>query len=370
MWSAHQLYALVEGYARLGDHRTGTAVDQATLTWLTGELTSLGAEVVHDLYAFDRYDATASVLVDGRPVECLPLPYCATGAVHDRDPGRAVLVPTSESALDGLPEARALAAAEGRGALVVATAPEHGGLFALNQHPSAQSGLPVLLVADEHAPALRDGAPVEVHVDARVEPGFTSNLLATWGGAPEAPYLLVTTPLTGWFGCAGERGTGLALAMDLAATLAADWPVLLLGCTGHELGHLGARHHLAQGLPAPAAVLHLGASAAAVGTRSGLASEHVRVTVDGVDPALPRTGHAVHEASVVGWRGEAQQWSAFGVPTVSIAGASPLFHTPQDLLPAATTPALLAQVRDGLLPAASALAAQALLEAPAGAVRR
>ena len=224
--------------------------------------------------------------------------------------------------------------------------------------------MPVVLVAEEHGAALRAGAPLEVRLDARVEPGFTSNLLASWGGAPELPYLLVTTPLTGWFGCAGERGTGLALAMDLAATLAQDCPVLLLGCTGHELEHLGAEHHLVQGRPAPAAVLHLGASAAAVGEASGRLSAHVRVTVDGVDHALPSTGHPVHRASEVGWRGEAQQWSAYRVPMVSVAGGSPLFHTPQDLLPAATTPALLARVRDGLLPAAAALAADVLAGAP------
>lgn len=355
MWSDAELYALVEGYARLGDHRTGTAVDQATLMWLTGELQRLGADVVHDLYAFDRHEDTSTVLLDGRPVECLMLPYSFAGTTHDVDPGRAVLAPSSQSELAGLAEARARTVAQGRSVLVVATDSGYGGLFAVNQHPATEPGVPVVLVGAEHGAAVLAGDPLEVRVDARVATGFTSNLLASWGGAPHEPYVLVTTPLTGWFGCAGERGTGLALAMDIAVTLARDWPVLLLGCTGHELEHLGAEHHLTAGRAAPAAVIHLGASAAASGELPGLLSPHVRVTVTGSDTRRVRTGHPVFGADEVGWRGEAQVWSRYDVPMLSIAGASPLFHTSQDQLPAATTPALLEQVRDGLLDAAHAL---------------
>jgi hypothetical protein len=371
MLSAAQLYALVAGYARMGDHRTGTAVDQATLTWLTGLLTGLGADVSHDLYAFDRYDAHVTVRIDGVAVDCLPLPYSGLGVVRDRDPGRAVLAPVAPDDLGGLDDVRVQAAAGGHGALVVATATGHGGLFALNHSPAASAGLPVVLVAEEHAPSLRSTAAVDVALEALIAPGFSSNLLASWGAAPDLPYILVTTPLTGWFACAGERGSGIAIAVSLAAELARDWPVLLLGATGHELDGLGAQHHLSHRLPAPGAVLHVGASAAAVGHVPGRLSEHVRIAVScvGLEAELALTGHPVHDAHAVGWRGEASRWASYGVPMVSVAGATPLFHTSEDRLPAATTPALLGQVRDGLLAGARRLAEQAL-GAPAAATPR
>ena len=75
--------------------------------------------------------------------------------------------------------------------------------------------------------------------------------------------VVVTTPLSGWFHCAGERGTGIAIALELAEGLARSYPVMVVGATGHELDYLGAKRYLEGISIRPAAVIHLGASVAA-----------------------------------------------------------------------------------------------------------
>jgi hypothetical protein len=81
--------------------------------------------------------------------------------------------------------------------------------------------------------------------------------------------LVVSTPRSGWFGCAAERGSGLAIWLWLARWLAqADLGVNveLLATSGHEYEYLGGERYLAEAAPAPAATrlwVHIGASAAA-----------------------------------------------------------------------------------------------------------
>lgn len=354
------LLSLVEGYAALGDHRTGTAVDHSTTTWLTGLLQQAGAEVTQQPYDFPRFEGAAAVLIDGVPVRAELLPYCWVGTAEDDDPERAALPLAGASDLQGLSAAQTVARQRGR-FLVVATCAGFGRLTALNRPPRDPIGPVTVLIAEQEAAGLLSGVPLSVTARAAVVPGRTANLMAAWRGAPQQPHLLVTTPLTGWFGCAGERGSGLAIAVDVVEALAERWPVLLVATTGHELDGIGVAHYLsADGLRRPAAVLHVGASAAATGTRPGALSEHVRIAstdleLAGLAAGLALTGHGVHAADDVGWRGEAQAWATLDVPIASVAGATPLFHTPQDLLPEATTGPLLVQVRDGLLAAGTAL---------------
>ena len=67
-------------------------------------------------------------------------------------------------------------------------------------------------------------------------------------------------PLTGWFGCAGERGTGVAVLLDLVERFA-DRPLLVLATGGHELDYLGVRQWVAarraEHGERPVAVIHV-----------------------------------------------------------------------------------------------------------------
>ena len=79
--------------------------------------------------------------------------------------------------------------------------------------------------------------------------------------------VVVTTPLSGWFGCAGERGTGIAIALELAKRLASSYPVTVVGATGHELEYYGAKRHLETMAVQPAAVVHVGRNRTQMKTR-------------------------------------------------------------------------------------------------------
>ncbi|WP_420443425.1 hypothetical protein [Candidatus Poriferisodalis sp.] len=58
----------------------------------------------------------------------------------------------------------------------------------------------------------------------------------------------------------GERGTGLAVALAMAAELAADHHVTLSACSGHEFDHIGLKHYLAGREVVGWPVVHLGGS--------------------------------------------------------------------------------------------------------------
>ena len=82
-------------------------------------------------------------------------------------------------------------------------------------------------------------------------------------------WLVVSTPRSGWFTCAGERGGGIAASLALARWMSRDvtgYDLAFLCNSGHEYENLGASHALAEAAPRPADTrlwLHLGANVAA-----------------------------------------------------------------------------------------------------------
>ena len=84
---------------------------------------------------------------------------------------------------------------------------------------------------------------VRLRLDAWTEPAII-NLEARNG----LEAVLITTPLTGWFGCAGEQGTGVAVLLDLVERFA-DRPLLVLATGGHELDISRCASGSAPGVP-------------------------------------------------------------------------------------------------------------------------
>ncbi|MCZ7525361.1 MAG: hypothetical protein M5U14_02590 [Acidimicrobiia bacterium] len=358
---ADRLYALVEAYAGLGDHRTGTPVDDATRSWLAAELEARGARVEEVRYAFDRYDARARVVVAGRAVPSLPVAYQGTGTVATDAPFVADLEMMAGLLAVDLDARMEEATRVGAPVAVLATPGPGGRLVAQNRAPVPRDGAPAVLVPGAALDALRAG-PVRVELEARILEGSSANVVAHLG--PDAPDpLVVTTPLTGWFACAGERGTGLAVALEVSATLAGEGvPVLFLGTTGHELEHLGVRRLLAAGPVVARAVLHCGASLAAgeVGD-GGPELSPLRMAMTTAVDRTDRLEAALAPAEVaVGpgpspWPGEGEEWRGLGSPVLSITGGFGRFHTPEDVPEAVTRPDLLVRVNGAVLAATRVL---------------
>jgi hypothetical protein len=366
-----RLLDTVREYAALGaHHRTGTAEDARTLDWFERRLRALGAVTERQPWSFDRYDAEWSVIVDGLEVPALPLFYEAAGTAESTAPLVTTVGAISAGAFEGWEAIVEQARVAGAPLIVAATRSPSGDLVAPNRAPAKPgAGPPALLVPGALADRLRS-ATVRARVAARIVEGRSANILGRLGPGPESARLLLTTPLSGWFRCAGERGTGIAVMLAVAERLAAEGvPLLLNGNSGHELVDLGA-HRFAGTRPPVRAILHVGASVAA-GEPDGADLRltdgvRVRAWAPGAGAALARAFAPLGKAPILvpdaerteaeSWVGEARAWCTLDRPLVSMAGGFSLFHTPEDVPERATTPALLERVHDALLAAARVLA--------------
>lgn len=360
-----QLFDCVSTYAAFGDHRSGTDVDRATAEWVAESLVGLGLDAEIADVPFDRYHCDSELTVDGLPVEHLPIYYAWSGegsgsiattdvVVRSIDP----MVGGFAAAVDGpIAEAQAV----GAEAAVLSTQHPEGSLVATNRDPeSAQPGFPAVLVAGRDFQRLSKGQ-VSLMMTAREVPGRTSNVVARNGvsGRP----LVLTTPLNGWFGCAGERGCGVAILLDLVERFA-DRPLLVVATGGHELGYFGAHRFIDATDETPVAIVHVGASLAVEdvapdGSRS-LAAARLAMTSLGsgdtsrMSDALSGAGYDL-VVDTEHWLGEGEAWSRMAVPMLSFTGAGVDFHTPNDTPQRATSPTALALVADSIAAAVEIL---------------
>jgi len=363
---ARELYDWVEEFSALGVHRVGTDVDRATIEWFADRLTDLGGRVERRPFAFDRYDATSTVEIDGRAVPSDVLYYEGIGTVTtDRPHVGSAAVMAGDRPSPGLLDAITAARATGAEVAVIATEHPAGELQVPNRHPVLGSGLPVVLVPGREADALRTG-PVRVDFGGRIVPGESANVVAAFGRTSARPVVLAT-PLSGWFTCAAERATGIAVLLGLVERLAGAHPLLVVGASAHELlHHVGLQAYLAGFDVDAALIVHLGANLA-VAVRdpdSGALALAPGIAHSGAIAPAGRAAFARMDAdafrsvadALAGadlhpvldppqFLGEGAVWaSASPAPLLSFVGVSPLFHTPADTPPNATCPDGLAIV--------------------------
>ena len=90
---------------------------------------------------------------------------------------------------------------------------------------------------------MRQGAEALLTAHVERTPVKAFNVVTVVPGTDKgAPPLVVMTPRSGWWGCASERGGGLACWLEIMRAMCAARPVrdtLFLASSGHELGHLG-----------------------------------------------------------------------------------------------------------------------------------
>jgi hypothetical protein len=343
-----RLFGLVDEYTAFGDHRTGSDADHATTGWVAQELTDRGLTVEVDTYEFERWRARGHVTIDDEPVEHLALHGEWEGPVS----GGPVLVTGYSVGFGGEQSFEAVAGAaqaSGYTSAVLATEHPHGSLVGVNRAPGEETGFPIVLVPGREADRLdqTEGSRIRIDLTAETSPGTTANVLATTGGAGTP--LLPTTPTTGRFGCAGERGTGLAVLLDLVERLD-DRPLMVLSTAGHELQYDGLKRWVADRCLDVAAIVHVGADVATEAA-DGLGARALAATrvafcagspeADRVDAALAPGGWSfVPEPD--SWLGEGEVWSEFDLPLLSVTGAGPWFHTPEDTPSNSTSPESLA----------------------------
>ncbi len=354
---AGELIGRVEEYCRLGHHRTGTATDLATGDWLENQLTGLGAGVHRWQALFDRWVAHSELTDDRGPIPHEPLVYGSLGRIESRSfsvvqVDRPVVGDAHglDPWLESDPRPARVAADPGIRVLVLDGPP--GLPVAANRGVSDPLPSPAIIVPADHVNRLDRARYL---IDAQLEPALCE-ITTAWMGPPGRPQVVLTTPLSGWFECAGERGPGVGLLGALLPRLSERYRVAVVACSGHELGHLGLDTYFeddiagATGLIEGAPVIHLGASIAA--TEPGPDGEPVLASsryalVDG--PSALVEGIAsecrtidIEVASPDRWPGEGGTWrEKHRGPVLSFVGRSRWFHTAGDVWGVGTTPEAL-----------------------------
>jgi hypothetical protein len=234
-----------------------------------------------------------------------------------------------------------------------------------------------LHVGERDVAALRAsvGKPATVSIGGTAGPSTAVNVIARWTPSPGAPTFVVSTPYTGWFTTAGERGPGLALFLGLARWVAARRSganYLFVAIAAMELGTLGERAFLdaANHPPPPDAVaawLHLGAGIVTWGVeRDGpgwvrTAPEYgVSIATPGplasaVACGLEHAGRFLAVPPVLAG-GSLEAVFAAGYDAFGLQGTNDLYHTAADVLDRNEPDAALLQpVAVGLVRALAAL---------------
>jgi hypothetical protein len=351
-----RLYDVVKAFSRWPVHRTGSGPEKATLDWFESELRRRGAATSRWEYSFPHYKWTAQVGVGGRLADTVPLYYEGVGTVRSDAPFvRPVTITDTHGDADVLAAMKEAKAENASLAVLPVFNSTHGypsydGLVADNRDPAAvTTGVPALFIPGRLADQARRG--VQARIDAHVVTDRSHDIIG-WFGKPVSDPIIVTTPLSGWFTCAAERGSGIAVALELAADLARTHPVFVLGNSGHELNNYGVRAYLQDAFDLqPRAVIHIGASIAAGATdpasgRFELASSRVVASNPPISsvPGLAKAVQVGRFGPTPTFPGEGAVWHqrlGNSVPLLSFAGQFPQFHTPDDRPGVTTTPALL-----------------------------
>ena len=367
------LQGVLERFAGFGVKASGGPGDTASGAWLEGELTALGYRCARQAFEVPYADVrTATLTVGGHSAVVFPQAIVKTtgpaGLAGPLRPAGAAGSLAGAIALVVLPYkrwgflgdadiARPLADAFARGAaaaVLVTTGPT-GEAIALNVSPS-QPGYqkPIAILAPKDAApfiaAAHAGQAATLTVDATPGRRPAYNLIARLDRGA-AKTLIVTTPRSGWFTCAAERGAGVAVWLSLARWLASARPGVNLefvATSGHEYIYLGGEEYLKHHAPKPADTrmwVHVGASAAArdwheLATLRPLPSPDAQrvltatpEVIDGVRKAFKGLSglEAVYPADRANAGGELVNVISAGyAPAIGLYGGHRFFHTAGD----------------------------------------
>ncbi len=283
-----KLMADVETYVGFGAHRSGSAGDIATSEWLARDWKDLGYAVEQPEFAAPNADTTLARLEAGEETfngfAQPPLAFTAETGVsaplvawNPSSPSDVtgnialVHVPRAPGAPSPGPSYRdifqkcELAGAIG---VIACMSGPSGEVVAINTPADMLMETPVLQIGEKEKPKLEAIVATKKPVKLTITgPGGFRNARNTIARRGEnGPWVIVSTPQSGWFTCGGERGPGIAMSRALSQwALQTDYPVrwLFVATSGHEWVDFGADLFHKTSAPGPkdtAIWFHLGAS--------------------------------------------------------------------------------------------------------------
>jgi hypothetical protein len=286
-FTADRLMADVEKYVGFGTHRSGSPGDLATSDWFLKRWTGLRYAVEQPEFPLPNSDTTLARLDTGAGAfdgfAQPPLAFTSQGGVsaslvpwNPKSPGdvsgRIAVVHIPRPAGGLTPQAAyrdAYQRCERGNALGVVglMSSPSGEPSAINTPAEMVMQIPVLTLGEKDKPAIDAAIAAKQPAKLAIEgPGGFRNAKNTIARRGETgPWIIISTPQSGWFTCGGERGPGIAMSLALSEWAAQkNFPVrfLFIATSGHEWTDFGA--HLFHEAQAPdpkdtALWFHLGA---------------------------------------------------------------------------------------------------------------
>jgi len=358
----------IRAYEEMGIHRTGRKADNTTTWWMIEELRKLGIDANRQTWRFPRVEIhDASIRFGPWDIPAVPTFDSAftdhnglTGTLRtDNGPGIVVWEfdhNDQERMAAGIYSSFELARQDGAdGVILVMGDPDGHPVLRNAERPLDPIELPVLQVAPIDAGPLLDavGSEITMISDGGRVGAPADNVIGSIPGTdPDAAPVVLMTPKSGWYTCAAERGSGIAIWIEVAGRIAANRgrrTLNLVASSGHELHHLGLDHYI-RDLGAAAhhvhAWMHLGAS---IGSRNGQAAyaasddELFNVATDALNArGLERRAFPVGNAGF----GEARNIGEINGRFASFLGGHPYFHSSLDTYDRCVDPESLAKHTD------------------------
>lgn len=389
--SGEKLYEDVIAYYNLGEHRTASEVDLRTSQWLLDQLRAAGLKATLHSFTLRQFSVRQTRLMIGqqsirafplwfpRPTGATPISAGLALFESNAEPGslrgRIALVtfPASAGAAmhQGSIHSRIVLAAANAGASAVVAITEGATreIIALNSPAGAEPWpVPVVLAGQRDGPALAAAAGLRAKASLVLEgeddsEATAKNVVARVDRGKDL--IVVSTPQSGWFRCAGERGPGIAMFLGLArwaSKRSTGASFLFVSTSAHELGGVGMKSFLNELAPPPERVLcwiHLGAGIATYSweeTETGLKrlreADPARLLMTSPDlvplltasfAGLPGLTPTVSRAV-----GEFEFMLKAGYRIFGIAAGHRFHHTPADS-PETTGPEILGPVGSALI---------------------
>ncbi|MFT3724124.1 MAG: hypothetical protein QM773_11095 [Hyphomonadaceae bacterium] len=282
-----KLMSDVEAYVGFGTHRSGSQGDVATSDWFAKHWKELGYAVEQPEFAVPNADTHVAKLRVGTEAfdgfAQPPLVFTPEGGVNaplawwDGTPskvtGKIALVhvprepgnPSPGPAYREIFKKCELAGAVG---VVAVMSGPSGEIVAINTPVDMLLNTPVLQVGEKEKAridaAVASKQPGKLIIEGPGGFRNAKNTIARHG--EKGPWVIISTPQSGWFTCGGERGPGIAMSRALSQwAMQTNYPVrwLFVATSGHEWTDFGADLFHKSGAPGAkdtALWFHLGAS--------------------------------------------------------------------------------------------------------------
>jgi len=355
---------ILDHYRSLGKHRSGSHTDKATSVWLQSELQTRGISADLQEWPLDVFELVkSSIEASDRVFETFPFWYpVATGPKGIEAPlaiadGAEEGALTDSIAVFRLPPgqfevhydvAPVLQDAADKGALAAVIILDHPikAVSAQNANrPYHQQSLPIpaLIASEADAEELLTLATnkksVHLIIDGENQQTRAMNVIGEIDRGADQ-WVVISTPISGWFEATNERGPGIAMWLQLAQWAKhsdLDANFLFTALSGHELGKMGMEALVDSGeLPTPDSValwLHLG-SGIAVKTPLISAVSSVTTLSDIVhDTLISNTAMMYLPEDKMPKASEQYRALQLGYPVVGLFGAGPNIHTRHDQKP-------------------------------------